>query len=235
MREDFDNRMHRIAALGEPVRRALYRFVAGRSGSVSRDEAAEGVGVPRHVAKFHLDRLEEDGLLEAEFRRPPGRSGPGAGRPSKLYRRAAGELSVSLPDRRYEIAGRLLADAIDAASREHVPVDEALSSSARQFGSMLGDDAARSIDPAASAEAELDAVGGVLDSTGYEPRPDNEGLVLANCPFHALAREHTELVCGMNLDIIEAMVDRLPGRTLEARLEPAPDRCCVRICQRSTR
>jgi predicted ArsR family transcriptional regulator len=235
MREDFDNRIHRLAALGEPIRRALYRFVAGRPRPVSRDEAAEGLGVPRHVAKFHLDRLEEDGLLEAEFRRPPGRSGPGAGRPSKLYRRAPGELSVSLPDRRYELAGRLLADAISVASRERVPVHQALSALARQFGSDLGDSAARSLGPPASTGEVLDAVGDVLDATGYEPRPDEDGLVLANCPFHALAREHTELVCGMNLDIIDAMVERLPGGTLEARLEPAPDRCCVKVCPRSTR
>ncbi|MEX0784595.1 MAG: helix-turn-helix domain-containing protein, partial [Dehalococcoidia bacterium] len=91
-RKDFDSRVARIAALGEPVRRALYRFVGAQPRPVSRDEAAEGVGVPRHVAKFHLDRLEEDGLLDAEFKRPPGRTGPGAGRPSKLYRRSPDEV-----------------------------------------------------------------------------------------------------------------------------------------------
>jgi predicted ArsR family transcriptional regulator len=78
---------------------------------VSRDEAAAGVGVPRHRAKFHLDKLVGDGLLEAEYRRRSGRRGPGAGRPAKLYR-ASGELAVMLPGRRYELAGQLMARAI---------------------------------------------------------------------------------------------------------------------------
>src|SRR5665213_1103563 len=101
--DDFDLQVSSVAALGEPVRRALYRYVVEQGKPVSRDEAAAGVGVARHVAKFHLDRLEEDGLLEAEFSRPPGRrAGPGAGRPSKLYRRSSHELSVSLPERQYD-------------------------------------------------------------------------------------------------------------------------------------
>ncbi len=90
--DDFDAQVAGIAALGEPVRRALYRYVIAQPGPVSRDQAAAGTGVPRHVAKFHLDKLAADGLLEVEFRRPPGRRGPGAGRPTKWYRRSLREL-----------------------------------------------------------------------------------------------------------------------------------------------
>ena len=71
--EDFDAQVARVAALGEPVRRSLYRFVVAQPDAVSREQAAAGVGVAHHVAKFHLDRLESDGLLEVEYRRPPGR------------------------------------------------------------------------------------------------------------------------------------------------------------------
>src|SRR5690242_18788450 len=66
---DRDAQLTRISALAEPIRRQLYRFVAEQPDGVSRDQAAEGVGVPRHVAKFHLDKLAEDGLLTAEYRR----------------------------------------------------------------------------------------------------------------------------------------------------------------------
>jgi predicted ArsR family transcriptional regulator len=51
--------------------------------------------------------------------------------------------------------------------------------------------------------------------------------VLRNCPFDALAREHTELVCGMNLAIMTAVTNQLQETALAARLEPAPGRCCV--------
>src|SRR5438477_3367219 len=96
VKPDLDSRLDRISGLGEPVRRALYRFVVGQAAPVSRDQAAAGVGIARHVAKFNLDRLVQDGLLQAEYRRPEGRGGPGAGRPAKRYRRAEGDLEVSL-------------------------------------------------------------------------------------------------------------------------------------------
>ena len=105
-----------VASLAEPVRQTLYRFVVERSQPVSREQAASGVGVAHHVAKFHLDKLEEDGLLEVEYRRPAGRTGPGAGRPAKFYRRAARDIAVSLPERRYELPGRLMAEAITAST-----------------------------------------------------------------------------------------------------------------------
>src|SRR3954452_10947953 len=123
---DFDAQVAGIAALGEPVRRTLYGFVAAQAGPVNRDEAGAGAGVARHVAKFHLDKLVDDGLLEVEYARPPGRGGPGAGRPAKLYRRASREIAVSLPERHYELAGRLLARAVTDGERDGVPVREAL-------------------------------------------------------------------------------------------------------------
>ena len=92
-----------IAALAEPVRRELYEYVVAQQDAVGREEAAAGVGVAVHTAKFHLERLVQDGLLDVEFRRLTGRSGPGAGRPAKLYRRSDTEWSVSLPARRYDL------------------------------------------------------------------------------------------------------------------------------------
>jgi predicted ArsR family transcriptional regulator len=110
--DDLDERITGVASLAEPQRRALYRFVVERGGAVSKDEAATAMGVARSVAAFHLDRLVADGLLTTEFRRLTGRQGPGAGRPAKLYRRAKGELSVSLPARQYDLAAGLLAAAV---------------------------------------------------------------------------------------------------------------------------
>lgn len=101
---DLDSRLEKLSALAEPLRRTLYAFVVRARAPVTREQAAEGVDVPLHVAKFHLDRLVDDGLLEADYRRPPGRGGPGAGRPAKVYRRADVEVEVSLPERRYDVA-----------------------------------------------------------------------------------------------------------------------------------
>ena len=231
MAEDFVAQVAGVSALAEPARRALYRYVVAQPEPVSRDQAAAGVDLPRHTAKFHLDRLVDEGLLDTEFRRLSGRSGPGAGRPAKLYRRATRQITVQLPERRYDLAGQILAGAIEGSARDGRPVLESLHSAAADAGHHLAADAP----PLSAATSEaggpttLDLLTDILAAQGYEPRTTGGSLVLANCPFHALAREHTDLVCGMNRDVIAALLHGLGASDLEARLDPAPHRCCVTI------
>jgi predicted ArsR family transcriptional regulator len=230
--DDFARRVSGVGALAEPVRRELYLFVAAQPEPVSRDQAAEGAGVPRHTAKFHLDKLVEEGLLATTFRRLSGREGPGAGRPSKLYERCADEVSVTLPERRYDLAGQLMAAAIDEAARDGGSVLDALGRAAREEGLVLGDEVKGDAGPRASRQAVLGAAQRALAAHGYEPRLQGDTIMLANCPFHALARDHTELVCGMNLALIDALADRGSGGRLSARLDPGADRCCVVLTAR---
>jgi predicted ArsR family transcriptional regulator len=218
-----------VAALAEPVRRALYHYVVAQPDPVSREQAAAGAGVARHAAKFHLDKLVDEGLLTFEYRRPPERRGPGAGRPAKVYRRSERQVSVSLPDRRYEFAGQLLARAITESERDAVPVGRTLARAAHEAGVALGGDAHERVGPDATVSAIRTAAVDVLLESGFEPRPDPEGITLANCPFHSIACEYTELACGMNLDLMKGLVSGLPGAELDARLDPAPGRCCVRL------
>src|SRR2546430_7363274 len=98
-----------VAALDEPTRRRLYDFVVRQSGPVCRDEVAAATRVPRATVAFHLDKLVDLRLLAASYERRTGRSGPGAGRPAKLYRRARQQGSVAPPERQYPLAGVLLA------------------------------------------------------------------------------------------------------------------------------
>jgi predicted ArsR family transcriptional regulator len=225
--DDFDSRVAGIAALADPVRRALYRFVVAQPEPVSREQAAAGTGVARHGAKFHLDKLVEEGLLDFEFRRPPGRGGPGAGRPAKVYRRSAREVSVHVPERRYELAGQLLSRAITEAERDGAPIAPVLSRVSREAGRLLGDTASQRVKAGSTPEETRDEAIRVLERCGYEPRQGHEAIVLTNCPFHSLASDYTELACGMNLDFLQGFVSRLDAAGLEARLEPAAGRCCV--------
>jgi predicted ArsR family transcriptional regulator len=209
-----------VAALAEPTRRRLYEHVVRQADPVSRDDAAHALGVPRPTTAFHLDRLVADGLLDVHYERRSGRTGPGAGRPAKLYRRAECSVSVSLPERRYDLAGELLAAALAEAEQSGERPAAVLERRAFRRGSEL----------AANAGAGgRDAALRVLEEHGFEPRADEGGIALANCPFHVLAREHTELVCGMNLKLLEGVVDGLPDAGLVARLRPEPGRCCVRL------
>lgn len=212
-----------IGALADPVRRRLYEFVCAQPAPVSRDQAADAVGIPHHQAKFHLDRLTAEGLLESDYARLTGRSGPGAGRTSKLYRRARRDIAVSLPQREYELAGRLMAAAIARSADTGEPVAEVLNWVARDYGRTIG----ASGRPTAGADAALQRAVAVLSRYGYEPRFTDGEVELANCPFHALAQEQTELACTMNHALITGVADALAPHGPDARLCPGPDRCCV--------
>lgn len=227
--ESFDAQVASVAALGEPVRRALYRYVVAQPDAVSREQAASGVGVAHHVAKFHLDKLEADGLLDVEHRRPPGRSGPGAGRPTKLYRRTDRDIAVSLPARRYDLAARVMAEAITSTSATGAPLSESLRQAARNAGRTLGLQACTTLGARSGKRGAIKAITNVLEANGYEPRTENAAITLANCPFHSLSQDYTELVCGMNLDLIDGLIRAADQGTLHAALTPAPNRCCVTI------
>ncbi|WLQ49084.1 helix-turn-helix domain-containing protein [Streptomyces poriferorum] len=209
-----DAALEALVALGDPVRRGLYRHVSGTPGEVGRDAAAEAVGVSRSLAAFHLDKLVEAGLLEVGFRRLSGRSGPGSGRPSKLYRRAEGERTVSVPPRSYDTASRLLAEVVERAG-----LDGELQAAARAAGEASGGEPGCEADPVE-----------VLRARGYEPFWDEGTLRLNNCPFHALADQFPALVCGMNLAGIEGLLKGLPGgQDWSAAMDPLPHGCCVAL------
>lgn len=224
-----DTALSSLASLGEPVRRTLYRYVVAQAEPVSREQAAAGVGVAHHVAKFHLDRLEADRLLEVDYRRPTGRTGPGAGRPTKYYRRAAGDICVSLPERHYDLAGRIMAEAITMAAESGTPLPDALHRVAVTNGTELGKDAAHVAGRRPSRATVTDAICDVLDYNGYQPNVGPTCITLDNCPFHSLAQDYAELVCGINLDLVCGLLNALDETTWQANLDPAPGRCCVTI------
>jgi predicted ArsR family transcriptional regulator len=213
-----------VAALAEPTRRLLYEHVVRQPGAVSRDEAALATDVPRGTVAFHLDRLVGEGLLDVVYERRTGRTGPGAGRPAKLYRRAECDVTVSLPERHYDLAGGLLAAAVEESQSTGETPRTALARLAHARGRELGR-AARG----AGAEDGRGAALRALEQQGFEPRADGEGVALGNCPFHRLAREHAELVCGMNLQLVDGLLAGAVADGLVAKLQPSPGRCCVHL------
>jgi predicted ArsR family transcriptional regulator len=226
-REDLADRVAGVAALADPIRRDLYLYVSAQPAPISRDQASDALGIARHTAKFHLDKLAEEGLLEISFKRLSERRGPGAGRPTKLYARSSRQLSVILPERRYELAGHLLASAIDNAGAQGATLADALDDVAASWGRSVADEARAAAGPRSSREHLVACTCQALTENGYEAQLTDGTIVLRNCPFDALAREHTELVCGMNLAIMAAVTQQLPEIAFAARLEPEPDRCCV--------
>ncbi|OBH01825.1 ArsR family transcriptional regulator [Mycobacterium sp. E136] len=204
-----------LTSLDDPIRRRLHEFVVERDEPVSREAAAAAAGIGRTLAAYHLDKLAEAGLLAVSYQRPAGRGGPGAGRPAKLYTRSAEEIVVSVPPRDYLLLARLLVTSIeqDAAGT----VRSALNTAARETG----------------RQAAVDAGGDVvtaLRDCGYLPQADADGCVtLRNCPFHSVAKDHLEVVCGLNLQLVEGVLDGSATPGARAELSPSQGRCCVLV------
>lgn len=214
-----------MSRLDDPVRGRLYAFVCGCPEPIGRDEAAAAVGIGRALAVYHLDKLVEAGLLTAGYRRPPGRSGPGAGRPAKVYSRSGSEFTVTVPAREYELAAGLLVQAV--AADHGGRTQTALQDAARQLGADLGQ--RRRADGAHGDAARLD-VESALSQHGFEPWHDEEGTVrMRNCPFRRLAEVRPEVVCHMNLALIQGLVVGLGADGLYPVLDPNPGHCCVAI------
>jgi predicted ArsR family transcriptional regulator len=202
------HRWQSVAVLVDPVRRALFDYVSRQDHPVSREEAAEIRGVSRSLAAFHLDKLVEAGLLCARYEAPQDQP-RGRGRTPKVYEPASDGLMVTIPERRYDLLGEILADAVAVAPAENAT---------GPGGSAAG--------PGGSA-AGLEAV---LTDLGFEPFSDHPAqTLLANCPFHSVATRQTELVCGINLAFVAGLLNGLGDSHLTARLVPRPGACCVEI------
>jgi predicted ArsR family transcriptional regulator len=228
-----DQQLTGLSGLGDPLRRALYRHVAERGVPVSRDDAALAVGISRPLAAYHLDKLVDDGLLEARYQRRGGRQGPGAGRPAKHYVRAAGQIELSLPARDYAALAELLAGAVEADPSG--AAQAALNRAAGTLGAELGTEAARHTAADGNPDEVLAALRQTLADRGYEPCDDPDGAIrLRNCPFDRIAAHHRQLVCGTNLAMLRGLADHLDGDPpVRAVLDPRPGRCCVVLTRAS--
>jgi predicted ArsR family transcriptional regulator len=210
------DRIAAVASLTDAKRLQLFELVAAAPRPVGRDEVAESAGMARSTVSFHLDRLVQDGLLAVEFHKPPGKAGPGSGRPAKMYRRAVGEVGASVPDRNYDLAGELMAAAIEASQAGSGPVGEALRAAAFRKGRELA--------------AAAGSMGEFLAQAGYRPQDDGDGgYLLPNCPFHRLSSQHASVVCDMNGAFLRGAAAGCgdPGD----RVAPVdlPGHCCARI------
>ncbi len=213
-----DGTWQAIAALVDPVRRALYEHVRREGRPVTREDAARAVDISRGLAAFHLDKLVEAGVLLARYEavadQPRGR-----GRSPKVYEASGDVLTLSLPPRQYELMATILADAV---ADEPADAHDAARRRARAMGQATG----------AAANVRGGEVGRTVDALaglGYDPRREGGDILLSNCPFHPLAARHTSLVCGINVEFLTGLLTGLRCERLRAELRPDPQCCCVRV------
>jgi predicted ArsR family transcriptional regulator len=222
---DHESSITALALLGDEQRRRLYGFVRREHRAVSREEAAASVGISRKLAAHHLDKLVAAGLLAARY--GPQNGIRKVGRAPKLYEVAEASIQVSIPERRHEELSRILMAAVLHTSS----AGQAAMRAAAQRGQQLGRAARDRLRPGRlGPERALTITEQLLSEHGFEPaRPEPAEIELLNCPFHPLAAEAPELVCGINHAFLGGMLAGLEAGSVTAELRPQPGRCCVRL------
>ena len=222
-----------LTTLDDPTRAAIFFIVARSDDPVTRDHVARALEITRRTAAFHLDKLAEAGLVDVSFKRLTGRTGPGAGRSSKLYRRSGRRFNIAVPARNYELLARLLASVIQET--HGVSAAALLEPQARTFGVAEGTAARKEASPRPNRKQLLAALVEELTRLGFEPFADGSGtLRLRNCPYHDMARENTDFVCSMNLALMQGVIEGLGIAGVSSALEPGKGRCCVAFHTRSS-
>lgn len=209
-------RLNAVASLGDPSRKRLFELLRASPRALSRDDCATALDMPRSTIRAQLDRLAEEKLLHVEYRKVGNRAGPGSGRPTKLYTVAVGEVTATVPARRYDLAAELLAAAVQRSVDTAEGVQEALAAVAYDAGKSLG--------------AEAGSIHNVLANTGYEPMPDGAGgTIMANCPFHRLAQDHTGVVCALNASLLSGALAGCGDSSHAIAPDADVSHCCARL------
>lgn len=215
-----------LSTLDDRVRAEIFFHVVSSGDYVTRDQAANALGITRRTAAFHLDKLAEAGLVDVSFKRVTGRSGPGAGRSSKLYRRSSRRLNVSIPSRNYELMARLLASVVKHTKGASAP--HQLESQAKAFGFSNGAAARKQLNRPPSPKRLREVLVDELTRLGFEPFDDGSGILrLRNCPYHDMAREDADFVCSMNLNLMQGVTEGLDLADVSPTREPIDGICCV--------
>ncbi|AIY01321.1 hypothetical protein ART_1722 [Arthrobacter sp. PAMC 25486] len=216
---DDGQRLSAVASLGDPVRKDLFDLVRGAGRALSRDECAQALGLPKSTVRVHLDKLVEEQLLLVEYRKLGEKTGPGSGRPSKLYAVAQAEISVSVPPRHYDLAAALLAAAVQRSIDTGENVEQSMARVAHDEGRRLG--------------AEAGSIHQLLRTTGYSPEPDGEGgTIMANCPFHRLSQDHTGVVCSLNGSLLSGALEGCADERHDLAPDTQISHCCARLVPR---
>lgn len=218
-----------LGVLADDTRWRMYHELRRAGTPLTRRELAKRVGVSARLATFHLERLLEAELLTAHYARPPGRSGPGAGRSAKYYTPTGIGIELTVPERRYEFVGGLLLEALRETAAGEAP-SEAARRVASERGRDVGQRAWQTRSNKRKRKPDPSFVVEVLAALGYEPSvTDWGGIRLGNCPFHALADQAPDITCTMNQAFLQGVLDGLKSRDAATLACSQPGDCCVTV------
>jgi predicted ArsR family transcriptional regulator len=224
--EPIDPRAHRVLAGASRVR--VLEHLRARRTAVTAPELAEQLGLHPNTVRLHLDQLAGAGLVTA---RPEPRPGPG--RPRLLY---AAVIPPAPPaeDEGYRTLAGILAGHVEATAAH--PADEAAGVGRAWARSLAG--TAGPAQVPADPEAATEHLVRLMDGLGFAPSATGAGgpIELHRCPFRQVAEQHSRVVCGVHLGLIQGVLDEISAPLRATRLEPfvRPGLCLAHLAPDTT-
>jgi predicted ArsR family transcriptional regulator len=217
-----------VAALEDDLRHGMFEFIRTARHPVTREQAAEAVGISRKLAAFHLDKLVAAGLLRSDYEPVGGLRK--VGRTPKAYSPVDADIRVSIPERQHDVLATILINAV-LTERSDETAQQAVMRTAHERGRSVATTERQQLRPGRlGAERALTLSEGLLRRHGYEPdRVSPICVQLRNCPFHPVTGQSPELVCGLNHAFLTGFLDGLHAPAVEAVVEPRAGECCVEL------
>jgi len=181
-------------ALGDPTRRAIFKYVAETDHPVTAADVGATFGVHRTVARAHLEKLTDTGLLITDFLHKPE-----GGRPPKVYSRSEKRLDLQEPVRQYQVLSELLLHTLERfGDAAEIIVHDIGAGFGRQLAASVSDDAdlGERLAPLVEAGAQLQ----------YEVNGDTVELHTGNCLFREVATRRPRLVCLLDQAIVTGLL-----------------------------
>jgi len=197
--------------------------------ALSAHSVANEAGLHANTARFHLDRLADDGLVK----RTTSKNGTGRGRPTVLYSVAAS--ATADRDSEYKLLAEILAGSLAVHSTDAAGDASAAGAA---WGAYLAEPAApyRRISQAEATRQLVD----MLEGQGFAPEEvtadGDEQINIRRCPFAAVQEHHGEVVCSVHLGLMQGLLRELDAGIQVERLEPhaQPDLCVAHLRDQTT-
>ncbi len=202
-----NNPLKIAAVLSDPTRFSIYQYiVSSEAGAVTVQEIAGAFNLHPNVARLHLNKLREIGLLTAR----PEKTGHG-GRPSLAYSPSGKALSLHFPPRDYRLLAELLCRALGLLGEQGL---QALEEVGRAYGRQLAEQIyARLPLPRQEVSVEdlLAGAARALSDQGLAARYVHSGesatLRLNNCTFEEVAASHPRLICHLCRGLVQGVLE----------------------------
>jgi predicted ArsR family transcriptional regulator len=227
------DQQHRLTAvLADGTRFRIYRSIVEQPGAeVTVTDVAARFELHPNVARMHLTKLEQAGLLATSLRK-----GGSGGRPARLYRLSGKVSSLIMPPRRYDLLSDLALKVLSETGdldRVAAVCRESGTEAGRVYVSGHPEYRRLGRDELVEAIREVGDEIGMLPEVRWER--STLSLDVRNCVFKELSSAQPELVCVMHRAFLEGFIEQLAGADSDAAIKASSaisqgdDRCRLRI------